>query len=142
VRLPPSAETLTSVDFDLVPHKPPPGTKLYDEEIEEIEESESEDEDEDMEPAPIPGPTHSTTQPRADVDMGPVSAIQMPVTARPAGEDGSEGGEDEDGLFAGGDDEEEEEEEESGPEESMEEPKGGDAANGVKRKWVEDDDYD
>ena len=35
------------MDFDLVPNKPPPGVKIFDEEIEEIEESD--DEDEDME---------------------------------------------------------------------------------------------
>ena len=45
VRLPPASELLTSVDFDLIPNKPPPGTKLYDEEVEEIEESESEEDD-------------------------------------------------------------------------------------------------
>ena len=44
VRLPPASECLTSVDFDLVPNKPPPGVKLYDEEIEEIEESDEDDE--------------------------------------------------------------------------------------------------
>ena len=47
VRLPPASECLTSVDFDLVPSKPPPGVKLYDEEFEEVEESEDEDEDAD-----------------------------------------------------------------------------------------------
>ena len=54
VRLPPAADCLTSVDFDLIPSKPPPGVKLYDEEIEEVEESD--DEDEDMEPIPTPVP--------------------------------------------------------------------------------------
>ena len=34
VRLPPASECLTAVDFDLVPNKPPPGVKLFDEEIE------------------------------------------------------------------------------------------------------------
>ena len=44
VRLPPASECLTAVDFDLVPNKPPPGVKLFDEEVEEIEESESDEE--------------------------------------------------------------------------------------------------
>ncbi|KAJ6629149.1 transcription initiation factor IID, 31kD subunit-domain-containing protein [Mycena sp. CBHHK59/15] len=53
VRMPPSSDCLTSIDFDLIPNKPPPSVKLYDEEIEEVEESESDedDDDEDMEPA-------------------------------------------------------------------------------------------
>ncbi|KIK30467.1 hypothetical protein PISMIDRAFT_77790, partial [Pisolithus microcarpus 441] len=40
VRLPPASETLTSVNFELVSNKPPPSVKLYDEEVEEIEEEE------------------------------------------------------------------------------------------------------
>ncbi|EIM88127.1 TFIID-domain-containing protein [Stereum hirsutum FP-91666 SS1] len=105
LRLPPSPDCLTSVDFDLHPNRPPPAIKQYDEEIEEIEESGSEDDDEDMEPAQIP--------------------------------------DEEDGLFGGegGDDEE------SGGEEGLEEvptpaPGGAPTPNGVKRKLVEDDDYD
>ena len=45
VRLPSSQHVLTQVNFDLVPNKPPPTVKQYDEEIEEIEEDESDEED-------------------------------------------------------------------------------------------------
>jgi len=54
-----------------------------------------------------------------------------------AKEEGSDAGEEEDGLFAGGDDEEEESD-------GMEEVSTalGEPSNGVKRKLVEEDDYD
>jgi transcription initiation factor TFIID subunit 9B len=148
VRLPPPSESLTSVDFDLVPNKPPPGVKLYDEEIEEIEESEEsedEDEDEDMEPAPIPP---SLSRGGRDIEMrdasfhqppvGPVSAIQDV-----SGVGGDEGSEEEDGLFAGGEEDDEDEDDESGADENMEEVQvGAPSTNGVKRKLVEEEDYD
>ena len=132
VRLPPANECLTSVDFDLVPNKPPPGVKIFDEEIEEIEESD--DEDEDMEPAAIPS---SSSQP-ANHEIPP-PPIGPPQTSsdidmlNPGGlDDGSEV--EEDGLFAGGD-----EEEESGNE-HMDIVPPEPAVNGVKRKL--DEDYD
>lgn len=62
LRLPPASDCLTSVDFDLIPNRPPPAIKQYDEEIEEIEESGSEDDDEDMEPAQIPSHPQSQSQ--------------------------------------------------------------------------------
>ncbi|KAK2466359.1 hypothetical protein APHAL10511_002001 [Amanita phalloides] len=157
VRLPPASDCLTSVDFDLVPHKPPPDVKLYDEEVEEIEESESEEEDEDadMEPAAMPPPqvisTPSTATsasqeplPREEAPF-PISAIQTPsemeMLATPAAavhvpEEGSDVGDDEDGLFAGGDDEEEE----SDAMEEVQTTLG--TSNGTKRKLVEEEDYD
>jgi transcription initiation factor TFIID subunit 9B len=128
-----------------VPNKPPPGVKLYDEEIEMIEESESSD-DEDMEPAPIPL-SHSQAPSRDHVMkdvprpqlLGPVTSSAVPNIM----EDGSDGGEEEDGLFAGGDEGDGEEEEDSGAEEAMEEVQvDGSNANGIKRKLVEEDDYD
>ncbi|RDB22615.1 Transcription initiation factor TFIID subunit 9 [Hypsizygus marmoreus] len=156
VRLPQPTECLTSIDFDLVPNKPPPGVKLYDEEIEEIEESESEEEEEEeeeMEPALIPKPSagQAPAMPMA-VDQVmreeapfPISAIATPsdidMIGTPAGggvqgvDEGSEAAEEEDGLFAGGDDEEEESD-------GMEEVQTTGATNGVKRKLVEEDDYD
>lgn len=151
VRLPPPAECLTSVDFDLVPSKPPPGVKLYDEEIEEVEESE--DEDEDMEPTAIPTPA-ATQQLSFSQDQymhmqeapsipAPIGAVQTPEdidmmnSTNAAQEEASE---DEGGdLFSGG-----EEEEESG-DEAMEvsaSVPAGEATNGVKRKLVEEEDYD
>lgn len=158
VRLPPSSDCLTAVDFDLVPNKPPPGVKLYSEEVEEIEESESEseeeDEDEDMEPAAIPAPAsqdHVMRDATAHEAPFPISAIQTPSDIDMLGtpgvgagtgvavEDGSDAAEEEDGLFAGGD--EEEEEEESDAMEEVQTALGG-TSNGVKRKLVEEDDYD
>ncbi|KIL68148.1 hypothetical protein M378DRAFT_158677 [Amanita muscaria Koide BX008] len=158
VRLPPSSECLTAVDFDLVPHKPPPDVKLYDEEVEEIEESESEeseDEDADMEPATMPPPplhtantpstaTSASQEPVAQEAPFPISAIQMPADmdvlaapgAGPRVDEGSDVGDDEDGLFAGGDDEEEESD-------AMEEVQTSlSVTNGTKRKLVEEEDYD
>jgi transcription initiation factor TFIID subunit 9B len=155
VRLPPASECLTSVDFDLIPHKPPPGVKLYDEEIEEIEESDSEEEEEeeedaDMEPA-ISEP--ATVPPKVTpVALQPVREAPFPISAfaaptdidmigptaetRVDAEEGSEAvEEEEEGLFAGGDDEEEESD-------AMEEVSTTEPAGGVKRKLVEEDDYD
>ncbi len=149
VRLPPSSECLTSVDFDLVPNKPPPGVKLYDEEIEEVEESD--EDDEDMEPAAIPSSSTQPTFPGQDqntddVVLPPVtvgaphtpSDVDMMTPAVVAQEDVSDA-EDEDGLFAGGD------EEDDSADEAMDvtAPAPPDAgANGLKRKLVEEDDYD
>ena len=145
VRLPPASECLTAVDFDLLPNKPPPGVKLFDEEIEEVEESES---DEDMEPAPLPAHSQHQQAARIPTQLHAPAAPHTPSDVdmlTPGGipaEEGSEAEED-DGLFAGGD----EEEEESG-DDAMEDvtasASAGDAAapNGVKRKLVEEEDYD
>jgi len=140
VRLPPASECLTSVDFNLVPNKPPPGVKMFDEEVEEVEESD--EDDEDMELAPIPTPPSqipSSTQDYAMRDAGPLQGdIDMGIPAVGAQEEASEP-EDEDGLFAGGD-----EEEESADEAMDVSIAAADAAatNGIKRKLVEEDDYD
>ncbi|KAF9076355.1 transcription initiation factor IID, 31kD subunit-domain-containing protein, partial [Rhodocollybia butyracea] len=141
VRLPQSSDCLTNIDFDLVPNKPPPGLKIYDEEIEEVEESEEEeDEDMYMEPAVIPGtgPTAQAEAPAEAQDAPfPISAIHMPSEAdgdakMGGGENGSDGGE-EDDLFAGGDDDDSD-----GMEEVQTTLNEG---AGVKRKLVETDDY-
>jgi len=144
VRLPSSSETLTSVDFDLVPNKPPPTVKLYDEEIEEIEDDEEEEEvlvaqedeeeDADMEPAAIPV-THAPITP-TDVEMGGTPA---PIIAGDAPEEGSENGEEVD-LFGGGGDDDDDE---SNGDEAMEEVQTTSTpSSGVKRKLVEEEDYD
>jgi len=144
VRLPPSSETLTSVDFDFVPNKPPPTVKLYDEEVEEIEEDEEvvvvaaaqedEEDDADMEPAAIPV-TNAPITP-TDIEMGGTPA---PIIAGEAPEEDSENGEEAD-LFGGGGDDEDEE---SNADEAMEEVQTtGTPSSGVKRKLVEEEDYD
>jgi len=145
LRLPPQSERLTAIDFDLLPNRPPPEEKQFDEEIEEIVESASEDEDEDMEPATIPpasplshpqvaaitaavtNPVNAVHTPSEDVEMGDTSAaVQNEM---------EEGSDEDDGLFAGG--------EESGADEPMEEVAATeDHADGLKRKLVEEDDYD
>ena len=151
VRLPPASECLTAVDFDLVPNKPPPGVKLFDEEIEEVEESESDDED--MEPAPLPHVPQQHPQPQPHQNqhqqahippIAPMTAhtpsdVDMLTPGALPAEEGSEAEED-DPLFAGGD----EEEEESGDDamEDVTTSGAGDAANGMKRKLVEEEDYD
>ncbi len=145
VRLPPPSERLTSVDFDLVPNKPPPGEKLYDEEIEEVEESE--DEDEDMEPIPTPVATQQTSSQEQFMQEpipAPIGAVNTPsdidmmtpVIAAP--EEVSEGEEGQ-GLFSGG-----EEEEEESADEAMDIsiPSAVSPSNGIKRKLVEEEDYD
>lgn len=141
IRLPTAAHCLTSVDFDLVPNKPPPGVILYDEEIEEVEEDASDEEEFNKLPAGGIG----RQQPGSQIDsnfqegVGPISAMQSPSDAdmaSPTGEGSDGGGDDEDGLFAGGDDESEGED----AMESVEVPLNG--VNGIKRKLVEEDDYD
>ena len=150
LRLPPPNECLTAIDFDLVPNRPPPEEKQFDEEVEEIVESASEDEDEDMEPATIPpantvsqsqaamtataphptvaNPGNAVRTPSEDVEMADISAA-VPNEVE-------EGSDEDDGLFAGG--------EESGADEPMEEVTtvAEEQADGLKRKLVEEDDYD
>jgi len=150
VRMPPASECLTSIDFDLIPNRPPPGVKLYDEEVEEVEESESEGDD-DMEPAPIPqravptrpAPSAAPQEPVREFEEAPfpISAINdmssnLRIGSQAAADEGSDAGEEEDGLFAGGD----EEEEDSDAMEEVQTSLG--QTNGVKRKLEEDDDYD
>lgn len=109
-----------------------------------------------MEPAAIPGPSGAGSMSSISQDHVmreeapfPISAIQTPsdidMLGTPAGagagagldvDEGSDAGEEEDGLFAGGDDEEEE----SDAMEEVQTAPGG--TNGVKRKLVEEDDYD
>ncbi len=141
MRLPQQSECLTSIDFDLVPNKPPPGLPIYDEEVEEIEESESDD-DEDMEPAPIPAAVAMSVEPPVrEVEEAPfpISAIQTDITAPASAieaDEGSDMGDHED-LFAGGDDDD--------GSDAMEEVQTSlteGTSNGVKRKLVEEDDYD
>ena len=138
VRLPPASECLTSVDFDLVPSKPPPGVKLYDEEFEEVEESEDEDEDMEAIPTPAAQPGYPPDLRIGESSVPPVHTPQdvemMPVSAG-AAEEGSE--EEAGDLFSGG-----EEEEESGDEPMDVSVPGAEATNGVKRKLVEEEDYD
>ncbi|KAJ7068122.1 transcription initiation factor IID, 31kD subunit-domain-containing protein [Mycena amicta] len=144
VRMPPASDCLTSIDFDLIPNRPPPGVKLY----EEVEESESESEsDDDMEPAPIPQqaapsrppPTAAPPEPVVDETPFPISAIDMSSGPRIGSQvvpnEGSDAGEEEDGLFAGGDDDDDSD--------AMEEVQTSlGQTNGIKRKLEEDDDYD
>ncbi|KAL5527610.1 hypothetical protein ACEPAG_6411 [Sanghuangporus baumii] len=148
VRTPSGPHVLTQVDFDLVPNKPPPTVKQYDEEVEEVEEDESEEEEEeevDVKPhIPQPhGPLNSGAVSRppgtpsdADADMASPPGPIIP-TAHP-GEEGSDAGQDdENGLF--GDDD-------SDADEAMESVEVPDVTNpnvnGIKRKLVEEEDYD
>ncbi|KZV64618.1 TFIID-31kDa-domain-containing protein [Peniophora sp. CONT] len=140
VRLPPESDRLTSVDFNLVPNKPPPTIQQYDEEIEEIEEEPSdEDEDEDMEPATLPPAMppqthHHQPAPPVAPMYAPSDVDMIGVEDAVAPNENEEGSDDDDALFGGGDDDDE----------GMEEvaPAADAQANGVKRKLVEDDDYD
>lgn len=150
LRLPPANECLTAIDFDLVPNRPPPEEKQFDEEVEEIVESASEDEDEDMEPATIP-PANTASQSHAATTAtaphptvaNPVNAVHTPSedvemadTSAAVPNEVEEGSDEDDGLFAGG--------EESGADEPMEEVNTAaeEQADGLKRKLVEEDDYD
>lgn len=148
VRLPPPSHCLTAVDFDIIPNKPPPSAQQYDEEIEEVEEEESEVEEEDVKPffgnasrTQYQGQKNHVLQ-RLD-DAAPISAMQSPFDADMASpsdgvaaDEGSDaGGAEEEGLFAGGDDE-------SDADDAMENVDVPSAVNGVKRKLVEEDDYD
>ena len=115
----------------------------------ESDEEEEEEEDADMEPAfaePLIAPkvTPVAQQPVREEAPFPISAFAAPTDIDMIGpttgtrmetEEGSEAvEEEEDGLFAGGDDEEEESD-------AMEEVSTADPG-GVKRKLVEEDDYD
>jgi len=143
VRLPASSHILTSVDFDLVPNKPPPTVKQYDEEIEEVEdESEEEEEvqanerDVSMQEA-TPFPEAAQFRSPSDVDMAsPIAPPPAPIGG--GAEEGSDiGGDDDEGLFGA-------EDEDSDNDEGMESVEVPDvtSVNGIKRKLVEDDNYD
>lgn len=145
VRLPPASETLTSVNFELVSNKPPPSVKLYDEEVEEIEEEEEapgpqedEEDDADMEPAAIPASNPPVTP--TDVEMGTSSPASAPIVASGTADEGSDVAEEAD-LFGGAG--EDEDEDESAGDDVMEEIQTAtEPSNGVKRKLVEEEDYD
>lgn len=104
-----------------------------------------------MEPTAIPGPAKAKEKEREQSTAGPVNTMQtnsdIDMLGTPArqGDEGSDAAEEEeDGLFAGGDDEDEEEED-SGPEDdAMEEVQTStnESGSGVKRKLVEEEDYD
>jgi len=145
LRLPPANECLTAIDFDLLPNRPPPEEKQFDEEIEEIVESGSEDDEEDMEPATIPPASqsqavtvaaHPTVANPVNDARTPSEDVEMADTSAAVPNEVEEGSDEDDGLFAGG--------EESGADEPMEEvtATGEDHTDGLKRKLVEEDDYD
>lgn len=133
VRMPSSPHVLTQVDFDLVPNRPPMSVTQYDEEVEEVEESSDE---EDMQFVSEVMGAHEELVQRpfrtpSDTDMASPSA-----GAPPAADEGSDGALDEDdGLFAGGDDE-------SDGDDVMESVEVPEVPNGIKRKLVEEEDYD
>jgi len=143
VRLPPASECLTAVDYNLVPNKPPPDVKIFDEIVEEIEESDSEEEEDTMESQePTMDEPSSRLAPPTIPITAPITAMHTPsdvdLVGSPEHDEEEENGSDEaeDGLFAGGD-----EEEESEGDQAMEGVEVA-ATNGIKRKLVEDDEYD
>lgn len=75
VRLPPTKDCLTSVNFDIVPNHPPPGMNLWEEEVEEeVTESESEDGmqgivEQPQPRGPVAPPIMARSSPLDDVDM-------------------------------------------------------------------------
>lgn len=96
---------------------------------------EDEEDDADMEPAAIPD-TNAPITP-TDIEMGGTPA---PIIAGEAPEEGSENGEEAD-LFGGGGDDDDEDE--SNADEAMEEVQTTSTpSSGVKRKLVEEEDYD
>ena len=147
VRTPSGPHVLTQVDFDLVPNKPPPTVKQYDEEAEEVEEEEEEEEDDDEEEVDVKPPIPQATT--AAINAGPVarpfgtpsdadmaSPVPAVPTALPAEEGSDAGQDDENGLF--GDDDSDADE----GMESVEVPDVNPNVNGIKRKLVEEEDYD
>jgi transcription initiation factor TFIID subunit 9B len=118
VRLPPPKDRLTSVDFDLLPNKPPPGVKVYDEEI--VEET-------DEEELPIDGLDE-------DDEDDEMEELDVTSAANPA----RDGEEDVDLLFEGEDDDDPDNVNMLGTSAVRQPPQDG----GMKRMLVEDDDYD
>jgi transcription initiation factor TFIID subunit 9B len=151
LRHPPESECLTHVDFDLVPNRPPPDVKAWDEVLEEVEEpsddEEAEEEEEEEElaedmVAPARRARASTSQ-SEDTYMGDASSapgevpasgnhtpdVEMRGTPVDAGPTGADEDDEDDGLF-GGDDDEMSADEAPPPPPTMQ------------RKLVEEDDYD
>jgi transcription initiation factor TFIID subunit 9B len=145
VRLPPASDCLTAVDFDLLPNRPPPDVKLYDEEIEEIAESDSEEEGDYEEDEPSTTATginqtfRGSTLQSEDTFMedpgqpvGPISALtpsDVDMLATPVRALAQEE-EEEDPLFGDEGDE------------PMDAAPASSPAGGVKRKLELDEDYD
>ncbi|KAI5125031.1 hypothetical protein M0805_007455 [Coniferiporia weirii] len=144
VRTPASPHVLTQVDFDLVPNKPPPRVKQYDEEVEEVEEDVSDEEDTTRMDAMMqdtsgaragaaPGLRQFATP--SDADMASPGPVVSAAVAHDEGSDIAQ--DDDDGLF-GDDDSEGDDAMESVEVPDVQDPN----ANGIKRKLVEEDDYD
>ncbi len=140
LRLPPANECLTAVDFDLLPNKPPPEEKQFDEEVEEIVAT--------IPPAPTASQSQAAAAAAAAAASHPAVAnpvnaahtpsedVEMADTSAAVPNEVEEGSDEDDGLFAGG--------EESGADEPMEEVTATteEQVDGLKRKLVEEDDYD
>ena len=137
VRLP-TSHSLTNVDFDLVPNKPPPNVKQYEEEVEEIEEEGSDEESDTAVPGRVShrsdGTIHPPNRPFNALPDADMAVDEGPIVGTAEGSDA--GGEDDDGLFGADDDSDNDEAMESVP------VPDAPAANGIKRKLVEEEDYD
>lgn len=142
IRVPSAPHVLTQVDFDLVPNKPPPGVPQYDEEVEEVEEDESDDDEEEVDVDAAMQLQQQQARLRrsmteaSDADMASPRLGPGPIVSAVGGDEASEGGQDDDGLF--GDDESDGDD----AMESVEVPDVNANPNGIKRKLVEEDDYD
>lgn len=129
VRLPPAKDCLTSINFDLVPNRPPPGINLWEEEVEEeVTESESEDGMqgiEEQQPVPVAPPIMARNSPSDDVEM---------AGGRSEVSDGDDGN---DGLFGAGD-----EEGDDGSDAEVTREESQVQQTQTQRTLVEDEDYD
>jgi transcription initiation factor TFIID subunit 9B len=134
VRLPPPKDRLTSVDFDILPNKPPPGVKVYEEEITEETDDDDDDANADVDAT---GPRQGGEDEDEDEDEE-MEEMDVTNTANevPQGDDAAM---DADALFEGDDDDDD------GPPnitESASNHPPSTQDGGMKRMLVEDDDYD
>ncbi|KAG8740920.1 Transcription initiation factor TFIID subunit 9 [Ceratobasidium sp. 428] len=141
-RIPPAKQALTSVDFDIVPNKPPPGMndpETFEEEYEEWEEDDT--------PEVPPAPAADDLMVMDDPDE-PIALVDetAPIQGGEAGEAAPQAEEednDADDLF--GDAEADDDDNKMDQDTTTAEPapaSGSPSAGGVKRKIEEDDNYD
>lgn len=139
VRLPPAKQALTSVDFDIVPNKPPPGMndpETFEEEYEEWEEDDT--------PELPPAPPADDLMVMDDPDE-PIALVDeaVPMQSVEGGEArGEEEDNDADDLFGDADNDDDENKMDQDTTAEAAPTNGSPSGGGIKRKIEEDDNYD
>ncbi|KAJ1309103.1 hypothetical protein OPQ81_004781 [Rhizoctonia solani] len=138
----PAKHALTSVDFDIVPNKPPPGLngpETYEEEYEEWEEDDTPEQPSTSQADDLMV-MDDPDEPIALVDeVAPIQNNVGETTAEAPAQADETAGSDADDLFGDAGEDDADRMEQDAP---VTEPSGASPAAGAKRKMEEDDNYD